>query len=190
LTTPTTNLFWDSCVFIRFLTQSSGKGLNHIHPIISDAKKNIVKIYYSTIIYTEIRPSHLKSEYGSIDNLFKALGSSFEPIDPNPNILKFAGELRDARPTNPNKGETTSRVIGTPDAIQLMTCVHVRDTLDVSDIEFQTYDEGKNPGWEGKCVPLLGFERWYPENSRGPRVQEVCDLPRVQPHHENPGLEF
>jgi hypothetical protein len=116
------------------------------------------------------------------------LESNFEPIDPNPNILIGAGELRDATPTNPDPKQPTGRVIGTADAIHLMTCAYVADVLNVPDLVFHTYDAGKGTSWEGKCVPLLGFERWFPEGSRTPRVERVCSLPRKLPLHPEPDM--
>jgi len=187
------HLFWDSCVFIRYLTK--GEGWLDIAELISDTKAKFQgerrHVYYSTLTYAEIRPRHfVGSAHGSLDDLLAELGAAFEPIDPNPNILKAAGELRDAVPVNPFPKEDPDkkRVISTPDSIHLMTCVFARDVLGVSDIVFQTFDNGKGSTWEGKCVPLLSFERWFPENVRTQRVSEVCSLPRAKPEDPEPPL--
>lgn len=70
----------------------------------------------------------------------------------------------------------------------LFTWRHVymaRDTLGIGDIVFHTLDEGKGPSWEGKCIPLLGLERWFP-NRRGPLIEKVCGLARSKPSHPRP----
>jgi predicted nucleic acid-binding protein len=183
------NLFWDSCVFIRYLT--GGVLADEIGSLIADARKKSRTIYFSTIAFAEIRQRHFKgTTFGDIQDFFHDLGAAFEPIDPNPNILIAAGELRDAAPTSPS-GDTRAqaeRVIGTADAIHLATCIYARDVMGISDIIFHTLDEGKGKTWEGRCVPLLGFERWFPEATRAPRVAEVCGLERRKPLHPQMGL--
>jgi hypothetical protein len=100
-----------------------------------------------------------------------------------------AGELRDADPTNPSDATTTNkRSIGIADAIHLQTCLYLRDVMNVKDIEFQTFDEGKGKTWEGKCVPLLGFEKWFPEATRTKRVRDVCGLTRKLPQPSQSNL--
>lgn len=82
-----------------------------------------------------------------------------------------------------------TRTLGTPDAIHLASCIYARDTLRIRDIVFQTLDEGKGASWEGRCIPLLGFERWYPEASRTHHVKLVCELQRSKPFLVQPNLQ-
>lgn len=148
------------------------------------------KIHYSTITYTEIRQEFFKGAgYGSITEFFSDLGTNFYPIEPNPNILIASGELRSAKSTNPSDpNPPNQRSIGTPDAIHLMTCLYARDVLGIPDIVFHTFDKGNGTGWEGRTVPIIGFERWFPE-PRQPRVADVCGLVRVPPLHPQPGMK-
>jgi hypothetical protein len=103
----------------------------------------------------------------------------------------WAGTLKDAQATNPGDPRLEPervRVVGTPDAIHFATCIYARDTLGIADIIFHTLDEGKGPSWEGRCIPLLGFERWYPTASRTAHVERVCGLKRSKPIHPRPNL--
>jgi hypothetical protein len=188
------NVFWDSCIFIRYITETPKDRLQDIHDFLADAQGKGTKrrnIYYSTIVYSEIRPRYFKdSKYGSLEEFFASFGSSFNPIDPNPNILIGAGELRDAVPIDPSNGNASNRSIGTPDAIHLITCLYLRDVLGVSDIIFHSFDTGRGKTWEGKCVPIVGFEKWFPESSRTPRVMDVCALQRCEPLHPQPRLSL
>ena len=179
------NLFWDSCVFIRYLTRKPAAGLHDLDRFVEEAQNGDRTIHYSTIALTEIRPRYLKdTKHGSISDFFADMGSQFSPIDTNPNILLSAGELRDATPTNPSDSNTENqRSISMGDSIHLMSCLYLRDTLQVSDVIFHTFDEGKGKNWEGRCVPILGFERWFPADARTQRVNDVCGLTRCKPEH-------
>jgi hypothetical protein len=124
----------------------------------------------------------LIKKHGNIRKFMADLKGAFYPIEPNPNILIAAGELKDARAVNPgDPKDKNPREIGTPDAIHLMSCTFARDALKITDIVFHTFDNGKGVTWEGKCVPLLSFEKWFPTETRTTRVNEVCSLPREKP---------
>ena len=187
------NLFWDSCVFIRYLIgDDTAPHFNDISRFIGDAKARRRKIYYSTLTFAEIRQEFfVGSTYGSIRDFFDDLGASFLPIEPNPNILIKTGELRSAKSTNPgDPNPPKQRSIATPDAILLATCLFARDQLDISDIVFHTTDEGKGKNWYGRAVPIIGFERWYPEATRTDMVNQVCSLAREKPIHPVPELDL
>jgi hypothetical protein len=190
---PPKNLYWDSCVFIRYLTRKPADHmLSHIDQYVADARDGKFAIHCSTIVFSEIRPSFLKQRgYGKIQDFFSDLGAAIVPCDPNPNIMIWAGALRDHTPVNPGNpkiDEEHQRSIGTPDAIHLSTCLFLRDVSQLHDIVFHTFDKGKGKNWEGRCVPLLGFERWYPPDRRIKEIAEVCGLTRTEPHHPTPDL--
>jgi hypothetical protein len=67
-------------------------------------------------------------------------------IDPSPNIMILAGQLKDLKYT---KNNTKGRQLGTPDAIMLASCVYLRDVLGVDVHHFHTYDNGKSRGIDG-----------------------------------------
>jgi hypothetical protein len=159
--------------------------LTDIEDFIKDAESGKRRIHYSTISLVEIRQDMLK-DGRSASQFFRDMQKAFIPIEPNPNIMIMAGALRDEHATNPGdprepKGKT--RTLGTPDAIHLATCLYAKQSLGLTDIVFHTLDEGKGPTWEGKCIPLLGFERWYPEGARAKSIQDVCDLSRLKPQY-------
>lgn len=184
------NMCWDSCVFIRFLTKTPVEYLDDIEDFIREAQNKKRTIYYSTIALAEIRPSQFKTRgYGHIQDFFEDFAGAFEPINPDPNILAAAAQLRDAIPIHPSHDpKAKKRVIGIADAIHLMTCLYVRDTLDVRDVVFHTFDKGKGEAWEGKCVPLIGFQDWFPNPAPRSPVANVCSLTRIEPAHPQPRL--
>jgi hypothetical protein len=106
---------------------------------------------------------------------------AFSPIGPSPDIFVRAASVRDISYPNPNGGK--DRVVGTADAVHLMTCIYARDVLGISHIVFHTLDAGKGDTWEGKCVPLLAFEKWTAGVPKNPYVPEICKLRRELPTH-------
>jgi hypothetical protein len=184
------HLFWDTCIFIRYLTNDvDAPHFNDIAKFVADAKAGNRQIYYSTISLAEFRQEYFDgSKFGSIQDFFADMGSACLPVEPNPNIMMAVSELRSAKSTNPSDPKIAGRIIATPDAIVMMTAAYTRDTLGVGDLILQSTDEGKGKSWAGKTVPIVGFEKWYPEATRTDRVKEICALPREKPNHPEPDL--
>lgn len=185
----TKNVYWDSCVFYSLLTGQPPQHQANVLELLNDAKTGLIKIHSSTVAFAEFRPSALKMKNGaSIATFFDTMQSVVRLVDPNPNIMMAVGELRDSTPTNPSNATTPNkRSIGLGDAIHLETCLYIKDALGVKDIVFQTFDDGKGKNWEGRCVPLLSFELWFPE-ARNKRIKDVCDLPRKLPKADQSSL--
>ena len=183
----TNNLFWDTCVFIRYLTRNPVELLRDIDQFVSDAKKRSVTIYYSTLIYAEIMSSHLtQGGYGGMQDFIRDMEGAFEPIDPTPDILMNVGVMRGLKAEHPTK--PAKLILGTPDAIHLATCIHARDTLGVQDIVFHTFDATPGNGWQGKTIPIIGLEGWYGSHMSVRQIADVCSLPREHPIYPQHGL--
>jgi len=148
------------------------------------------RIYFSTVMFAEFRPEHLKSSrFGTLTDFMEDLGSAFLAIDANPNILAHAGRLRGVKGRDKsNPSQPTNRTLGLGDAIHLATCLYVRDQLKVKDIVFHSLDEGKGKSWEGKCFPLIGFEDWFPVEAQCNSATEIIGLDRQFPFHPQPQL--
>ena len=186
------NLFWDTCVFIRyFVGDPEQPHFSDICRFVEEAKAGKRKIHFSTITMAEFTAEHFRNtDFGSVREFLEDMGSACIPIDPNPNIMIGSSELRSVTPTDPGRPhKPAKRVISTPDAIILMTCVYARDAYGISDIVLHSTDEGKGANWAGRCVPIVGFERWYPDPTRTERIDEVCSLQRSKSIHPEPQLE-
>ena len=185
----TKNVFWDSCVFYTLLTGLPPQYSADVLELLSDAKAGKVKIHCSTAVFAEIKQTALKLKgHASIADFFATLQSAVYPVDANPNIMIAAGELRGSVVIDPSDGKVSKRCVGLGDAIHLQTCLYLRDVMNVKDIVFQTFDNGKGSTWEGRCVPLLTFERWFPASARTSRVADVCGLTRRLPQSSAPNL--
>lgn len=179
-------LFWDSCVFYRYLTGSPDEYLQDIVQYIRDSQEGKIDILISTITLAEIRPSALRQKsFNSFDEFYDDVGGAFLLLGPTPEIMKRAAILKDRQYTHAKKGP---RHIGTPDAIQLLTCLHATEDLGYKDIIFHTFDNGGGKGWEGKCVPLLSFEEWTTGCENEPLIGRVAALTRTKPLYPEPLL--
>ncbi|MGE4338773.1 MAG: type II toxin-antitoxin system VapC family toxin [Pigmentiphaga sp.] len=186
------NLFWDSCVFIRYITRDDkAPHYADICRFVSEAKAGKRQIYFSTITLAEFRQDHfVGSPFGSAKDFLDDMGSACIPIEPSPNVMIAAGELRSAKSTNPgDPNPPAQRSIATPDAIIMTTCLFAKDHLGIDDIVLHTTDEGKGKNWYGRSVPILGLERWFPEATRTDMIKRICSLPREKPMHPEPTLE-
>ena len=181
---------WDSCVFIRYLTRTPLEKVGDIEDFIKDAQQpNGRKIWFSTLVFAEIRTNHLATRgYGTVMDFIEDMEGAFEPINPDPNIMMAAARLHEAKPTDPSTGGPSNRTVGTPDAIHLATCLHIRDVIGVSDVVFHSFDYGRGRNWEGRCVGPLAFEQWFPNPAPGSEVEAVCQLSRLEPAHPQPRL--
>jgi len=178
--------FWDSCVFYRFLTGKPADLVPDIEQYIQEAQKKDIQILCSTMSFAEIRPSALKQKgYGSIDEFLKDCSGVFVALDPMPEVMKQSAILKDLSFKHATK---QPRVIGTPDAIQLLTCLFVREHMGLPDTVFHTFDDGGGKTWEGKGVPILSLAEWTIGIEGHPLIAKLLAMPRTQPAHPTPKL--
>ena len=184
----TKHFFWDSCVFTAFLKGEDTYDLNSIEQYLREAKSGDVMIHASTISSVEVLPSQIKNG-GSFEDFLQDFQGAVHAIDPNPNIMKRAGLLRDI---NYCKGAGERR-LGTPDAIILATALYVQEAEGIKLEALHTNDMGKKPGDDKKkSVPLIGFETWCDELTSQQKavVAPVIALKRIPPIHPQPTLDF
>lgn len=182
------HIYWDACVIYRHLTGDPVDLVHDIDSYLRDARDGRRKIYCSTLTYAEIRSFALgKTQYDTIIDFFADMGRAFEIVDPNPNIMIVAGNLKDEKATDPSNGSESKRVIGTGDAIHLATCLYIKNVMGIGNIVFHTFDNGKGKTWEGKCVPLLSFDLWF-KKPRSALIESVCSLPRSKPEYPQHSL--
>lgn len=179
--------FWDTCVLARHLTQNPPELVGDIARFLDEAKAEKRKIWYSTLLYAEFNPGFLAgSKFKTVNELIASLEGVLLPIGPTAPIMMRAGRIRgkvfrhrEAQATEKN------RVLTVADAIQFATCLYVKETLGIADIEFHTFDDGKSRNYDvtlqDKVVSLLRFEDYAHEHLNDPDIKAVCDLARIKP---------
>jgi len=179
--------FWDSCIFYRFLDRlSAASHTADVVQFVADAKRGDIEILCSTLVLAEIRPSALiRGGYPSMSRFLEDMKGAFNMIAPTPDILGKTAVLKDRKYIHARKAP---REISTTDAIHLLTCLHVQEDLDYTDIIFHTFDNGGGKTWEGRCVPLLTFEEWIGGAGNIPLIGKIAAMKRQLPNHPTPHL--
>jgi predicted nucleic acid-binding protein len=188
MTNGISHLFWDSCVFYAFLADNRASyDVDSIAQYLREAKDGKHRIYTSTLILAEVTPSSIKkSDIGTIQDFIDDLQGAVVLIDPTPNIMLQAAQLKDLPY---NKANCKARRLSTPDAIILASCADV--ARDVRIDLFHTFDDGKKRDpVDGKMVPLISYEDWC--GAFTPQqlaiAKPVLDLNRRKPIHPSPPL--
>jgi len=184
------NIFWDSCVVTRYLTESPMDYVGDIGQFITEARQGKRKIWISTLLYAEVRPSQLSRKgFLSILDMINALEGAFFPIVPTPPILLRAARLRDPmfHRAKPQKGEK-DRVLTVPDSIHLATCLHLKEEMGITDIEFHAFDDGRGRNYEEKADSLLRFNEYATHLMSDPDIVAVCSLRKMRPEHTEPTI--
>lgn len=179
--------FWDSNVFYRLLSGVPQDYVEDINKFAREAQSGEIDILCSTLVLAEVRPSHImKSGIASQSEFYEDVKGVFKLIEPNPDIMLTSGVLKDWKYNHATKAP---RDIGTPDAIQLSTCLYARDKLNYKSIIFHTFDDGKSKTMGEKSVSLLNFQDWLVGCS-GHTQQQIALIPRQLPAHPTPGFNF
>lgn len=139
-------IYWDSCVFLAFLTAEKREegALAGIRAVVADIERRKVTLITSGIIHTEIIDLPKKTEK-QFTRLFDR--SNIKCIDPTTRILKKAGALRSYY--RKRKDKNNGKVLGSPDAIHLATAIIYKVN------EFHTFDRKGRAGTLG-LLPLTG----------------------------------
>jgi predicted nucleic acid-binding protein len=183
------NHFWDSCVLIRYLTENPIENVADIAKFLDEARAGDRHIWMSTMVIAEIKPQqlHLRG-FRNFQQLHEDIQAAVTLVTPSVPINMMASRLQSHEyHRTPRAPDEKVRFLSGMDAVHLATCVHVRDDLRVTDIEFHSFDDG----WSGpkpRSLSLLNYHKYAEHLLDDADVKAVCDLPRMLPAHPSPGL--
>jgi hypothetical protein len=181
------NLFWDSCVFCRYLEgDKNAECFADIEQHLDDVKSGKTRIFYSDITILEVRKSFLSNAgYGDFDAFVSDFEGEFQSVQIGPDILRACAEIRDFGYPNPNGGKDRQLTAG--DAIQLVSASWLKEQF-IPDLIFHTFDDGKGRNIESDKLPavsLLNFERFCQGIPRNSYTDDICALERTKPFHQS-----
>ena len=141
-------LYWDSCVFIAWLTNEdrpTGE-LDGIRDIVERAKGREVSIITSALTYVEVTETKVGAGVMNMfDDLFKRRNMSRPAVDMR--VAKLARDLRDYYLSRTQ--EYSGKTLSVPDAVHLATSILYRANA------FHTFDRKNRHGTLG-LLPLSG----------------------------------
>jgi hypothetical protein len=178
---------WDSCVIYRWFNGLDADYADHIEKFLEEAAAKQTELFLSTITLAEIRPSNMGHSGLTPVQLLASMSKSFQLIDTSPDIMSFAGYLRDRkyRQVDGPDDRAASRDLSLGDAIHLATAVVLKEEFGVQGLKLHTFDQGrKREGETGKrTVPIDGFQNWCRDLNEDEEVQKVIEIPRTKPVH-------
>lgn len=183
--TTSNNLFWDSCVIARYLTENPIDLVADIALFLDEAKAGKYKIFMSTMVMAEVKPYQLQQKgFQDFQKLIDDIQSAAVLIGPTPSILMRSARLQEhLYHRTPKDPDENNRVLTGMDAVHLATCLHLKESQGVKDIVFHTLDDGGSSNSRPKSVSLLQFEKYAVHLQNDPDVKAVCDLWRCKPVH-------
>src|SRR5690348_3451547 len=94
---PSSELFWDSCVFTAFLRdERHAYDVDSIAQYLRDAREGKLRIYTSSLVFAEILPGSLsKPGIGSFQDFVDDFQGAIIVVEASPNVMQLAGRLRD-----------------------------------------------------------------------------------------------
>lgn len=147
------NHFLDTNVLLRHANNASGTENNDIQEILNDAVNRSRHVWVSTVLFAELRPSNFQPGiFTSVDDLSRYIRSFATVVSPDVDTNMRAARLRDLswqRPSDVRARDEKPRFMTLGDALHLSSALWVKEALDINDLEFLTFDDGKSISDEG-----------------------------------------
>jgi predicted nucleic acid-binding protein len=186
-TSTGTNHFLDTNVVLRHANSDDGAHSGDIARILEDAENNKRRLWISSVLFGELRPSSFApGKFASVNDLAKYIRSIATVIAPDPNIMMAAARLRDIRWNRVGRQRNEKpRTISLGDAIHLSSAIFVRDVVGIEDIEFLTFDDGRSETDElddgTSSLSILRLEDYTDGIGSNQDVAGLVRLPRMRP---------
>jgi len=179
----------DTNVILRYANDAAQEATHDIHTLFSEAvgPKKKRNLWCSSILLADLRPSiFVPGTFKTLDDFISNIRAAVTIISPDPNTLRMVARLRDVKwqREKPSEGEKP-RQMTLGDAIHISTAIWLKNSQNVSDLEFMTFDNSSQKSIEvdggHKSLPLLDAHEYAFGNSGNDDVKAVCLMPRLKP---------
>lgn len=160
-------IYWDSCVFVAFLTAEKREEgeLANVRAVIADVEQRKVTLITSSKIHSEVYRLPKKGKTQLL-KLFDR--SNVKCLDATSRVMLKAGELRGYY--DKRRKQNADKTLGEPDSVHLATAILYKAD------EFHTFDKKGRKGTLG-LLPLNGNVAGHQLTICKPRsVQGMLDL--------------
>jgi hypothetical protein len=174
-------------VLLRHACGKSGESERDIETILIDAATGRRRVWVSSILFAELRPSaFVPGQFSAISELTRYIRSIATFVTPDPNTMLRAARLRDVkwqRPAALRRPGEKPRFMSLTDAIQIASALWVKETVGIADLEFLTIEDRDPEEGEaaGRRLSLLRLQDFTDDLRADSEIMAVVQLARVQP---------
>lgn len=190
--------FLDTNVLLKHANNDAGDASEDIERILNEAVDGQRKLWVSSILYAEFRPSAFipSGRFPNLDRFVAYVSGVTTTVSPTPETMLRAARLRDLtwiRPPEIRAEKERARFMTLGDSIHLATALWVKEALDLGDeLELLTFDDGKSKTGEAedgkRALSMLRLQDYTFDIGDDPDVMAVVALKRIKPLLINPTL--
>ena len=178
--------FLHTNVFLRHASGASGEAEEHIDNILTQAAVLKRRVWVSSMLFAELRPSMFVAERFNTFHEFTRYIRSL--VTPDPNTMLRVGRLRDAkwqRPAGVRGADEKPRMMSFTDAVQIASALWVKEAGGVADLKLLMFDDSSsNEGKDAARLSLLRLQDYTEDARDNSDVMAAVRLTRIQPSRQ------
>ena len=181
--------FLHTNVFLRHASGASGEAEEHIDNILTQAAVLKRRVWVSSILFAELRPSMFAAgRFNTFHEFTRYIRSLTTLVTPDPNTMLRVGRLRDAkwqRPLGVRGADEKPRIMSFTDALQIASALWVKEAGGVPDLKFLMFDDLSSNEAKGRAhLSLLRLHDYAEDARANSDVMAAVQLTRIQPSRQ------
>ncbi|MGH6798587.1 MAG: hypothetical protein ACREDI_09435 [Roseiarcus sp.] len=178
--------FLHTNVFLRHASGASGEAEEHIDRILTQAAVAQRRVWVSSILFAELRPSmFVPGRFDTLHEFTRYIRSLATLVTPDPNTMLRVARLRDAkwqRPADVRGADEKPRTMSIGDAIQIASALWVKEAGGITDLKFLMFDDWSSGEAKGGArLSLLRLQDYAEDARANSDVMAAVRLTRIQP---------
>jgi hypothetical protein len=179
--------FLHTNVFLRHAGGRSGEAEEHIETILTQAAVAKRRVWVSSILFAELRPSmFVPGRFETLHEFTRYIRSLATLVTPDPNTMLRVARLRDARwqrPADVRGANERPRMMSLGDAIQIASALWVKEAGGVTSLKFLMFDDWSEARSSGR-LSLLRLQDYAEDARANSDVMAAVRLTRIQPFRQ------
>ena len=185
--------FLHTNVLLRHASGASGEAEEHIDNILTQAVVLRRRIWISSMLFAELRPSmFVHGRFNAFHEFIRYIRSLATLVTADPNTMLRVARLRDAkwqRPAGVPGADEKPRMMSFSDAVQIASALWVKEAGGVTDLKFLMFDDWtSNDAKGGARLSLLRLQDYAADARANSDVMAAVRLTRIQPLSQMPPL--
>jgi hypothetical protein len=181
--------FLHTNVILRHACGASGEAEEHIDNILTQAAVLKRRVWVSSFLFAELRPSmFIAGRFNIFHEFTRYIRSLVTLVTPDPNTMLRVGRLLDAkwqRPVGARGADEKPRTMSFTDAVQIASALWVKEAGGVADLRFLMFDDWSSAdSRRGAPLSLLRLQDYADEGRANSDVMAAVRLTRVQPYRQ------